>query len=91
MDGDCMAEIWGEKRYNSLNFYLRQKFSEKVFKVSLDAGFTCPNRDGKISRGGCIFCSAQGSGDFTGESRDLVQQFHEGVAMMKRSGNVENT
>lgn len=84
MDGDCMAEIWGEKRYNSLNFYLRQKFSEKVFKVSLDAGFTCPNRDGKISRGGCIFCSAQGSGDFTGESRDLVQQFHEGVAMMKK-------
>ena len=79
-----MTEMWGEKRYNSLNFYLRQKFSEKVFKVSLDAGFTCPNRDGKISNGGCIFCSAHGSGDFTGESKDLVMQFYEGVAMMKK-------
>lgn len=51
-------------RYNSLNNYLRNKFGKKVYKISIDGGFTCPNRDGKISTGGCIFCSAKGSGDF---------------------------
>lgn len=58
---------WADKRYNSLNYFLREKFGEKVFKISLDGGFTCPNRDGKVSRGGCIFCSARGSGDYAGE------------------------
>lgn len=58
---------WGDKRYNSLNYFLREKFGEKVFKISLDGGFTCPNRDGKVSKGGCIFCSARGSGDYAGE------------------------
>lgn len=52
-------------RYNSLNNYLRNKFNKKVYKLSLDGGFTCPNRDGKIGTGGCIFCSQMGSGDFT--------------------------
>lgn len=75
---------WGEKRYNSINYFLRNKFGEKVFKISLDAGFTCPNRDGKLSKGGCIFCSERGSGDFTGASKDLVKQFHEGVELMRR-------
>lgn len=57
---------WGDKRYHSLNYFLRQKFGCKVFKISLDAGFSCPNRDGTISKGGCIFCSERGSGDFAG-------------------------
>lgn len=58
---------WGDKRYHSLNCFLRDKFGEKVFKISLDGGFTCPNRDGTISRGGCIFCGARGSGDYAGQ------------------------
>lgn len=58
---------WGDKRYNSLNKFLRNKFGEKVFKISLDGGFSCPNRDGKAGYGGCTFCSSKGSGDYAGE------------------------
>ena len=53
-----------QERYFSLNRYLRETFGEKVYKLALDAGMTCPNRDGTIGTGGCIFCSAGGSGDF---------------------------
>ena len=55
------------KRFNSFNDHLRQKFGEKVFKVPLDVGFNCPNRDGTVGWGGCIYCSERGSGDFAGE------------------------
>ncbi len=58
---------WSGKRYRSLNHHLREKFGEKVMKISLDGGFTCPNRDGSVSSKGCIFCSERGSGDFAGE------------------------
>lgn len=68
--------LWGNKRYHTLNHYYRSIFGEKVFKVSLDAGFTCPNRDGTVAKGGCTFCSSRGSGDFAGDRRlDLKQQF----------------
>ncbi|MGN0464867.1 MAG: TIGR01212 family radical SAM protein [Lachnospiraceae bacterium] len=53
-----------EARYYTFSQFLKEKFGEKVYKLSLDGGFTCPNRDGKIGYGGCIFCSAGGSGDF---------------------------
>jgi uncharacterized protein len=79
-----MAKFWGQKRYNSLSYFLKEKYGEKVMKISLDAGFTCPNRDGKVSKGGCIFCNESGSGDFTGESINLVKQFYEGVELMAR-------
>ena len=70
--------VWGDKRYHTWNYHLRSMFGEKVFKVPLDAGFSCPNRDGKIAIGGCTFCSARGSGDFAGSRRDdLVTQFNE--------------
>lgn len=66
-------------RYNSLNNYLRNKFGKKVYKISINGGFTCPNRDGKISTGGCIFCSAKGSGDFaTSKSLSITQQIEQG-------------
>ncbi len=56
---------------------MRRQFGGKVFKVMLDAGFTCPNRDGRIAIGGCTFCSSRGSGDFAGSRRnDLVTQFN---------------
>ncbi|ARK31785.1 TIGR01212 family radical SAM protein [Halalkalibacter krulwichiae] len=68
---------FGDKRYYSWNQYLKDHFGEKVFKVPLDAGFDCPNRDGNVAHGGCTFCSERGSGDFAGDrSDDLVTQFH---------------
>jgi radical SAM protein (TIGR01212 family) len=75
---------WDNKRYYTLNYFLRNKFVDKVFKISLDAGFTCPNRDGSISTGGCVFCSPRGSGDFAGSSSNLVQQFEEVKEMMNK-------
>ena len=56
--------MWDKRRYYSLDSYLKEAFGEKLYKLSLDGGMTCPNRDGKISYGGCIFCSGSGSGDF---------------------------
>lgn len=68
----------GEKRYNSFNQHLREKFGEKVIRVSLDGGFTCPNRDGLVGKGGCIYCSARGSGDFAGtKEKSIPEQFRE--------------
>lgn len=66
------------KRYHTLNYYYKKKYGTKVFKVSLNGGFSCPNKDGSKGKGGCIFCSKLGSGDFAGESwKDLVTQFNE--------------
>ena len=79
-----MSKTWSGKRYHTLNHFLREKFGEKVFKISLDAGFTCPNRDGRVSTGGCIFCSPRGSGDFAGTSQNIVEQFHEVRGMMNK-------
>lgn len=62
--------LWGDKPYNSLNYELKKEFGKKIAKISIDGGFTCPNRDGKVGYGGCIFCSSKGSGDFA-ESRKL--------------------
>ncbi len=55
---------WGEKPYHSLDYEMKQRFGEKVYRLSLNGGMTCPNRDGTVGSGGCIFCSAGGSGDF---------------------------
>lgn len=65
-------KIWNDKRYYSLDYYLKQTYGEKVYKISLNGGMTCPNRDGKIGVGGCIFCSAGGSGDFAAPKSDSV-------------------
>lgn len=66
------------KRYHTYNYYLRHRFNRKVFKVSLDAGFSCPNRDGSKGFGGCIYCSEKRSGDFAGKSSDdIAVQFDE--------------
>lgn len=62
--------LWGDKPYNSLNYELKKEFGKKIAKISIDGGFTCPNRDGSVGYGGCIFCSSKGSGDFA-ESRKL--------------------
>ncbi|WP_010678494.1 TIGR01212 family radical SAM protein [Bacillus timonensis] len=65
------------KRYHTWNYHLRNTFGHKVFKVALDGGFDCPNRDGTVAHGGCTFCSASGSGDFAGNrADDILTQFH---------------
>lgn len=74
-----------EKRYYSWNQHLREQFGEKVFKVAIDGGFTCPNRDGTVAYGGCSFCSSSGSGDFAqSKADDLTEQLDKGIAMMQR-------
>ena len=66
------------KRYHTWNYHLRQQFGHKVFKIALDGGFDCPNRDGTVAHGGCTFCSAAGSGDFAGNrADDLQKQFND--------------
>ena len=75
------------KRYHTLNYYYKNKFGIKVFKVSLNAGFSCPNLDGKVGFGGCIYCSKSGSGDFGGDlNKSLTEQFYE----MKNVVNKKN-
>ena len=65
------------KRYHTLDYFYRNKFNTKISKISLNAGFTCPNIDGRVGTGGCIYCSNLGSGDFAGnENDDLVTQFN---------------
>ena len=62
------------ERYRSLNGYLKEKFGKKVYKLAVDAGFTCPNRDGTAGVGGCIFCSVHGSRDFAESGDDIKKQ-----------------
>lgn len=80
-----MIKEWNGKRYHSLNYFLRNKFGEKIYKISLDGGFTCPNRDGKVAKGGCTFCSARGSGDFAGSRiLSITEQFADRKEMMEK-------
>jgi hypothetical protein len=65
---------WNDKRYHNLNFELREQFGKKMVKLSLDGGFTCPNRDGTLSEKGCVFCSERGSGDFAGLAHSPVSE-----------------
>lgn len=72
-----------DKRYNTWNQHLKETFGEKVFKVSLDGGFNCPNRDGTVAHGGCTFCSQSGSGDFAQSRLDpLPVQLEKGIEVM---------
>ena len=71
------------KRYHSWNYALRQQFGEKIFKVPIDGGFDCPNRDGTVAHGGCTFCSVSGSGDMIVAPEDPVPiQFQKEIDMM---------
>ena len=62
------------KRYHTLDYFYKNKFGEKIFKVSLNAGFTCPNIDGTKGTGGCIYCSKTGSGEFAGNIEDSLEK-----------------
>ena len=77
---------WDEKRYYSLDYYLKQTYGEKLYKIALDGGMTCPNRDGTLGVRGCIFCSAGGSGDFAGDRRtSITEQIEAGKAQSIRN------
>ena len=82
---------WHGKPYYSLDSYLKNKYGEKVYKIALDAGFTCPNRDGTISSGGCIFCSKGGSGEhaIATKGKNVTEQLEEGLKLFrsKKIGN----
>ncbi len=66
------------KRYHTLDYFYKNRFNSKVFKVSLNAGFSCPNIDGTVGYGGCIYCSKSGSGEFAGNKKDnLKKQFND--------------
>ena len=74
---------WGEKRYYSLDYYLKESFGEKLYKLSLNGGMTCPNRDGKIDTRGCIFCSRGGSGDFAASAHlSITEQIEAGKSQV---------
>lgn len=67
--------MWGDKRYRSFSYEMKKTFNTKIIKLSLDGGFTCPNRDGSLDTKGCIFCGEEGAGEFTASRRlDIKQQ-----------------
>lgn len=83
-------QIWQNKPYYSLSCRMEEIFHTKVYKLSLNGGMSCPNRDGKIGRGGCIFCSAGGSGDFAGnQSLSIHQQIEEQKKLLAGKRNAD--
>lgn len=86
-----IPSIWLDRPYYSLDAYCKNKYGSKVYKIALDAGLTCPNRDGTLGTRGCIFCSAGGSGDFAVKPMNSVaEQLKAGQAMFgkKKTGNL---
>lgn len=81
---------WGEKPYYSLDYYLKQTFGKKIYKLALEGGMNCPNRDGHIGTGGCIFCSQGGSGDFAekfcGSVTDQIEAAKRHVSKKIKTG-----
>lgn len=76
---------WGEKPYYSLDYYLKETFGEKIYKIALDGGMTCPNRDGSIDDRGCIFCSQGGSGEFAIKQQTTVSsQIQNGIEFLQK-------
>ncbi|WP_312832233.1 TIGR01212 family radical SAM protein [Sedimentibacter saalensis] len=77
--------MWNDKNYHTLDYEMKGFFGEKAIKLSIDGGFTCPNRDGTIGVRGCIFCSERGSGDFNSEScKSISEQISEQREIMSR-------
>ncbi|MCH5260134.1 MAG: TIGR01212 family radical SAM protein [Lachnospiraceae bacterium] len=75
---------WLGRPYYSLDAYLKKTYGEKLYKIAIDAGFTCPNRDGTLGRGGCIFCSAGGSGDYAvqaAQHASVKDQLDAGISL----------
>ena len=78
-----LRKNWNGKPYYSLDYMLRETFGEKVYKVTLNGGMSCPNRDGKLGSRGCIFCSAGGSGDFAADAAlSVTEQIDSQIAVL---------
>lgn len=77
--------LYGGRRYRSLDYMLKERFGEKLYKISLNGGMTCPNRDGRLSEAGCIFCGESGSGDFAAPlTADMNSQIEEAKKLVSR-------
>lgn len=91
LNNDMKNSNWLDKPYYSLDAFCKNTYGEKCYKIALDAGLSCPNRDGHLSTGGCIFCSAGGSGDFAQKTNALTvkEQLQKGRKIMshKQIGN----
>ena len=81
---------FGEKRYNSYNIYLKNIYGERIQKVTVDAGFTCPNRDGTVASGGCTYCNNESfNPGYNDPTKSISQQIDEGTEFLTRRYNVE--
>jgi radical SAM protein (TIGR01212 family) len=81
---------FGGKRYNSYNTYLKNKYGQRVQKVTVDAGFTCPNRDGTVASGGCIYCNNDSfNPGYNDPTKSVRQQIDEGTEFLRRRYGVE--
>jgi radical SAM superfamily enzyme len=74
--------MWDQKRYHSLSYELKKTYGTKIYKLALNGGMSCPNRDGTIDSRGCIFCSEGGSGDF---AADLNESITEQIEVAKKT------
>lgn len=82
--------IFGGKRYNSYNTYLKNKYGQRIQKVTVDAGFTCPNRDGTVASGGCIYCNNESfNPGYNNPAKSVRQQIDEGIGFLRRRYGVE--
>ena len=75
--------LWNDKPYHSLDYEMKKQYGEKVYKLSINAGMTCPNRDGTLGVGGCIFCSEGGSGDFAARGESVREQLERGKTFFR--------
>ena len=82
-DAVTQQKNWNGKPYHSLDYMLRERYGEKVYKVTLNGGMSCPNRDGTLGSRGCIFCSAGGSGDFAADAElSVTEQIDSQIALL---------
>ncbi len=84
MKNNPFPYTYDNKRYHTYNYFTQEHYGQKVFKVCIDAGFTCPNRDGTVTTGGCVFCSERGSGDIILQTEDIEKQIEHGFALMRK-------
>ena len=83
--GQSVIIVFMKKRYRTVNDYYREIFGEKIFKLPIDAGFDCPNRDGTVAHGGCTFCTVSGSGDaIVAPEAPIREQFYHEIDFMHR-------
>lgn len=83
IDSERCGFMWLDKRYHSLDYEMKSRYGQKLYKLALDGGFTCPNRDGRLGTRGCIFCSAGGSGDFAASRQlSITKQIEAGQLLL---------